>query len=68
MTAHAAPLEKAVEEAREILSGAHSNCAPCLATGLHTLLAALDADPSRKCDCGKPRLPGPCSGSCDNDE
>ena len=34
-----------------------------------TILAALkDLLEQTTCDCGKPRHPGVCSGSCDNDE
>lgn len=52
MTAPAAPLEKAVEEAREALAhhatcpgeGKWRECSSSLATALRSLLAALDAD------------------------
>lgn len=68
-----APLADAIEEARSHLDHI-KDCdgGPCCINGyeraMSALLLALDADPLRKCECGKPRLPGPCSGSCDNDE
>lgn len=75
MTAPAAPLEKAVEESREALAAYErcsdpecSVCVSALEVATRSLLAALGADPHITCDCGRPRLSGPCSGSCDNDE
>ena len=59
-----------IEAMRQIIEAHERECASLQAccsidAAARGLLAVVDS--YERCDCGKPRMPGPCSGNCDRE-